>query len=266
MRDMAEDDDRADVIERCLAADIVVESFRPGVAARLGVGAEALRAEKPSLIYCSISGYGQTGPWREAAGHDANYLSSIGMLGSPTSPSLPQVPYADYMGGSAAATAICAALAQRERTGEGATLDISLTDAALGLQTMDLPGHGERWPLLRGSLACYNLYPGSDGRYICVAAVEPHYWANVCAILGLPEEALANQYDPAAQPALKADVAAILAEQPADEWIEMLSVRETCCTLVYDTGDVEAHPQLAARASTEAVADTVAPGNPYRTY
>lgn len=241
LRDLADPDDRADVVERCLSADVVVESFRPGVVERLGVGPVALRARRPALVYCSISGYGQTSAWRNRPGHDANFLSMTGLLGDADAPTLPQVPHADYMGGALAATAICAALVQRERTGDGAHIDMSMTKAALQLRTMP-PG----WDVLRGELACYRLYRCADGRHVCVAAIEPQFWANVCRLLGLGDDAIASQYQRDAQAGLIAQAEAAFARRDGEEWLRLLEAEETCCTLVRLDDEV------------------AAPGDPYR--
>lgn len=182
-------------------ADVLLEGFRPGVVHKLGIDYDTVRNINSKLIYCSITGYGQTGPFRHRAGHDVNFLGYSGVLdlfGEPDRPpSIPGVQIADIAGGGMnAAIGILLALAARERTGKGQYIDISMTDAMVSLlpltlflqqRTGEKPRRGES--LLSHRYACYNTYETSDERYISIGAVENRFWKLLCEHLGVPEYA-----------------------------------------------------------------------------
>jgi alpha-methylacyl-CoA racemase len=190
--------------ELCRRADVVVEGFRPGVAERLGL------EPGPRTVWCSITGFGAGGPHEQRAGHDLNYLGWAGILAA-TAPANPPVPVADFTGSFAAVREILAALIERGRTGLGCRLVISMTHEARRLQAP---------PLLTGGAACYRIYECADGRHLTVAALEPHFWARLLELLGLPElDAFAPE-----QPAL----AARLRERPLAEWLELLDGEDVC--------------------------------------
>ena len=262
--DLGDGDDRARFLELAAAADVFVESFRPGVTSRLGIGPDELRARNRRLVYCSLSGYGQTGPWAQAPGHDIGYESVAGLLeqtGTRDEVVLPPVPLADLAGGQSAATAICAALVRRATTGEGCVLDISLTEAALALQAMHLPSAGlapanERARgLLTGGFASYRPYRCADGEWISIGPIEPKFFHALCTQVGRPELA-ERQYDPAAQNELRAELETVFATRPAHEWEDELvgaSGGDACVTRVLHPSDVARHPQLAARGAVATV-------------
>src|SRR5579862_3951508 len=210
-------------------ADVVIESFRPGVVDRLGIGPDAVRAEHPGLVYCSTSGYGQTGPRSQWAGHDLNYLATGGYLdcsGRTASggPALPGATIGDAAGGGMQAViAILAALVHRAATGEGATLDVSVAEGVIGLMSLYVdeyfatgevpkPGHN----ILTGRYACYDVYRCADDRWIAVGAIEPHFFANLCRALGC-EQWLEHQTDDAVQDAVRADFRDAIARRTRDE-------------------------------------------------
>ncbi len=180
-------------------ADVVVEQFRPGVMARLGADYDGLAMMNPKLVYCSFSGYGQTGPYKDFPGHDINFEALAGILSVTRSkddrrPAVPGVPVADLASGFNAALAILASLRTRDRTGRGEYIDVSIHDTAVTLMVLGLarylatgeePVAGET--LLTGTFAFYNLYETKDGRWISVAAVEPKFWARMCELIGAPE-------------------------------------------------------------------------------
>jgi alpha-methylacyl-CoA racemase len=190
---------RAVFLRLARTAGVVVEGFRPGVADSLGVGFEAVRAMNPRIVYCSISGYGQTGPERMRAGHDINYLaesgvgSEIGTAGSP--PALPNIQIGDLLGGAlTAAMGILAALFDVERGAPGRHIDVSMTGSLLahavvaraGLSETGRPAaRGE--DLLSGALPCYGYYRTADGRYLAVGALESKFWDRLCEALGRPD-------------------------------------------------------------------------------
>jgi alpha-methylacyl-CoA racemase len=200
----------------CADADVVLEGFRPGVAARLGVGPADAR---DGVVYCSITGFGLGGRHEQRAGHDLNYLGWAGLLAD-TAPALPPTQIADLGAGSlTAVNRILAALLEREKTGRGAHIVVSMTHGAHRFAAHRLGG--DPIPsLLTGGLACYGIYATRDGRHLTLAALEDRFFRRLCELLGEPELA-ERQYDPDAQP----DVAGTLAEsfrsRPLAEWLEL---------------------------------------------
>lgn len=280
--DLAHSDGRARMDALVDRADVLVESFRPGVAARLGIGPEQVRARTPSIIYCSLSGYGQTGPWAQAPGHDIGYEAAAGLLeqiGTPDELALAPVPLADLAGGQMAATAICAALLRRARTGEGCTLDMSLTEAALALQAMQLPGAGaganagastkRGQGLLTGGLASYRPYRCADGEWLAVGPIEPKFFAHLCTLIERTELAQL-QYDDSAQAELRAQLEQVFAARSAHEWEQLLVGADgggACVVRVLHGREVPQHPQLQVRGAVVAVPDVAdeawMPASPY---
>src|SRR6476660_7781821 len=204
-------------------ADVVIESFRPGVVDRLGIGPDAVHAVNPGAVYCSTSGYGQTGPRAQWAGHDLNYLAVGGYLdcsgrAEGGGPALPGATIGDAAGGGMQAViAILAALVQRSATGVGAYLDVSVADGVVGLMSLyvdeflatgEVPGPGHN--ILTGRYACYDVYRCADDRWIAVGAIEPHFYTNLCRALGC-EQWLEHQLDDEVQDAVRADFAAAIA-------------------------------------------------------
>jgi alpha-methylacyl-CoA racemase len=240
-------------------ADVLIESFRPGVVDRLGIGWEAASARNPRLVYCSTSGFGQTGPRSQWAGHDLNYLAVGGFLhctgrGADGQPPVPGLTLADSAGGGMhAVMAILAALVRRGTTGEGAFLDVSIADGVLGLMALAVdeylatgeepaPRHG----LLTGRYACYDTYPTRDGRWLTVAAIEPRFWANLCELVGLPQWAT-HQEDDAVQDQIRAELREVFLTRDLDEWIITLSPADTCVAPVLTVPEIVADEQFLAR-------------------
>ncbi len=203
-------------------ADVVLESFRPGVAARLGVGPEDA---SPRAVYCSITGFGLGGRHEQRAGHDLNYLGWAGVL-EDTAPAWPPVQIADLAAGAlGAVTEVLAALLERERSGEGARLVVSMTHGSHRLVAHRLGG--DPVPrLLTGGLACYRVYDTADGRRLTVAALEPVFFRRLCELLGRPELA-GRQFD-ADQETLAAELADVLAAHPLAEWLELFDGEDVC--------------------------------------
>lgn len=269
--DLRSERGRAAFLRLAAAADVVLESFRPGVVDRLGVGYEAVRAVNPGIVYCSTSGYGQTGPYAQRAGHDINYLAVGGYLHmsertAEGRPPLPGATVADIAaGGLHAAAAILAALVARARTGEGTYLDVAVADGVLWmlslyideyLATGEAPGPGHY--VLTGRYACYDVYPTADGRWLAVGAIEPAFWANLCRLVGL-ERWIDHQTDDAVQDAIRADLRAVFRTRTRDEWVALLADADTCVAPVLDIAEVAADPQVAARG---AVVEAVHPQRP----
>src|SRR5438270_9611358 len=211
-------------------ADVVIESFRPGVADRLGIGYDALNGRNPGIVYCSTTGYGQDGPRSQWAGHDLNYLGVGGFLDctgrqADGRPPIPGATVADSAGGGMhAVMAILAALLRRASTGTGAYLDVSVADGVLALMALQIdeylaagavpgPGHG----MLTGRYACYGVYGCSDGKWLTVAAIEPRFWANLCRSVGL-EKWVDHQTDDELQGEIRGELEAIFRMRTRDEW------------------------------------------------
>lgn len=252
--------------------DIVIEQFRPGVMERLGLGYEALRECNPALIYCSITGYGQDGPYRDRAGHDINYLSISGISGytGREGPLPLGVQVADIGGGSLyAAVAILAALTHRTRTGEGQHLDVSMTDAAFSwhaatgaafLAGAKAPGYGS--DRLNGG-TYYDYYATSDGRYFSVGSLEPQFMQAFCAAMGHPEWAgMAAAAQPGAQDELKRRITEVFQTRSFIEWRRIFDATDCCVEPVLSIEEATSHPQLQARGMVVEV--PAASGQAYR--
>jgi len=240
-------------------ADVVIESFRPGVIDRLGIGYAVLRGRNRRVVLCSTSGYGQTGPHAAWAGHDLNYLGVSGFLacstpGADGRPPIPGATVADSAGGGMhAVVAILAALVQRATSGQGTHLDVSAADGMLGLMALAVDEHlatgaaqGPGLGLLTGRYACYDVYRAADGKWLTVAAIEHRFWANLCRALGI-ERWIDHQTDDAVQDLVRADLSAVLATKPRDEWVAALAPADTCVGPVLDIEEVVTDPQYAAR-------------------
>jgi crotonobetainyl-CoA:carnitine CoA-transferase CaiB-like acyl-CoA transferase len=266
------------VLERLAErADVLVESFRPGVVGRLGAGYEALSSVNPALIYCSISGYGRDGPHRDRVGHDINYVGQGGVLamqGPPGGPPvLPGVQVGDLGGGGMlAAIGILAALVERTVTGRGRHLDVAMLDGVVSWLSIHLGAYlatGASSPagggILTGGLACYRTYRAGDGRYLTVGALEPQFWAALCEAVGAPE-LVADQFGPPeVQERVAARLAGIFAGRGRDEWLEALAQVAACVGPVNDLGEVVADPQVRHRGMVAEVEGVpVGPGDPFR--
>lgn len=259
------------------AVDVVVEGFRPGAAARWGLGYEAIRQVSPSVVYCSLSGYGQNGPYAERAGHDLNYQALGGLLalnGAAGGPPLPTgVQIADLAGGMLAAIAILGALFGRQQTGQGAYLDVSMLDAvvswlapvagALFLQSGQNPARGGT--PLTGSLPSYSVYATADGKYLALSALEPHFWTAFCNALGR-EDLFRRQFDASLIP----ELAALFAQRTRAEWLALLGPADVCLEPVYGVDEVLQDPQARERGLVveadplDAAGPVSAPGPPWR--
>ena len=257
--DLKDPDGRDAFLALAGAADVVVESFRPGVVDRLGIGYEAVSSRHPGIVYVSTSGYGQDGPSAQWAGHDVDYLAVGGYLamsgpGAGGVPPLPGATLADAAGGGMqAALAVMAALVSRASTGRGAFLDVSVAEGVLWLMSLAVdehlatgdevrPGHD----VLSGRYACYATYRAGDGKFLAVGAIEAKFFANLCRALGRPELA-ADQYRDEAQPALRRALAGAFATRTRDEWVAELAGADTCVAPVLEIDEVAEYPQFAAR-------------------
>jgi alpha-methylacyl-CoA racemase len=240
-------------------ADVVVESFRPGVIDKLGLGYATLAARNPRIVLCSISGYGQTGPYVHRAGHDLNYIGLGGVLAmgaekAGAMPAMPGVQIADLAGGALwSATGILAALVGRERTGTGAHLDISMTEGAMALLAAELgnldcgarPTRGTE--TLNGGLACYSVYRTADDRYLSVGALEPKFWVAFNTAIGRKPDVTEIIAPPPRQAEVRAEIQAILLTRTRDEWATVLAAHDCCCEPVLELDELAAHPLHQAR-------------------
>lgn len=237
------------------AADVLLESYRPGVLERLGFGRDRLTAINPRLVHCALSGYGQSGPNRLRSGHDVNYIASTGAYaasGPADKPAMAWPPAADYASALQAALTITGALAQRARTGKGAILDVSLAESMLAWQAWGMtaaalgsaPRRGGN--LLNGGAACYQIYETIDRRFVTLGALEAHFWNNFCDAVGHPEWT-ARQHEPMPQTALIAEVAAVIREKPLAHWEATLKDVDCCYHALLDYHEAANEPHVRAR-------------------
>jgi alpha-methylacyl-CoA racemase len=239
-------------------ADVVVESFRPGVMDRLGIGFAALRDVNPRLVLCSISGYGQDGPFRDRAGHDLNYAAVAGVLllggSAGNAPAMPGLQVGDLGGGALdAALAIMIALHHATRTGRGQHCDISMVDGLVSwtavhasqlFATGEVPGPGDG--MLTGRYPCYRIYACADG-YLSVGALEPKFWREFVEVVGLPELAEGGLVDGEEGQRTIAAVQARLRTRTRAQWEEVLAGHDVCVEPVLDIGETFEHPQVRSR-------------------
>ena len=248
--------DRAQLDPLLAKADVIVEQFRPGVMARLGLDYETLSKQNPRLVYCSITGYGQSGPKRDAAGHDLNYIGDAGLLalsmGDIARPVVPPALIADIAGGAYPAVMnILLALTQRQRTGRGCQLDIAMTDNLFpfmywaigdGLAANQWPGNGTA--LVCGGTPRYRLYPTADNQVVAAAPIEQKFWEEFCELIGLEAGLRDDSRDMAAT---TRRIEAIIRSQPAAVWRDRFAGRDCCCTIVADVREALDDPHFRAR-------------------
>jgi crotonobetainyl-CoA:carnitine CoA-transferase CaiB-like acyl-CoA transferase len=235
-------------------ADVVIESFRPGVMDKLGVGYATVSAINPGISYCSISGYGQDGPYRDLAGHDINYLGYAGVLDQIGSaghqPAIPNFQIADLLGGALTAVmGILAAVIDAQRTGQGRQIDVSMTDSVLAhsyfsMLTLNQAGRSAArgTDILSGGLPCYATYACADGKYMAVGALEAKFWKSCCAVLERPEW-LVRQWDAT----LKTELAELFVQHPRDYWSNLFATVDCCVTPVLSPEEALQNEQLLAR-------------------
>lgn len=255
-------------LEKVESAHVVVESFRPGVMDKLGLGWNTLRERNPRLVMCAISGYGQDGPFAQLAGHDINYVALSGMLeqnvGPDGVPALPNLQVGDLLGGAQAAVqGILAALIGVRTSGKGRFVDVSMTDAVFAHNVMPLgavnnfgrpaqPGKD----LLTGGVPCYNVYRTSDGRFMAVGALELKFWEACCDVLGRPDLkkrhwSLGQEVGGTDAMAVKAELEAIFNQDTLASWTEKFREADCCVTPVLRTDEALAHPHFQARQSVK---------------
>ena len=239
-------------------AEVLVEGFRPGVMAKLGAGYEELAAVNPRLVYCSITGYGQDGPYADRAGHDINYIGYAGVgdqIGTAEAPVVPNFQIADLLGGALTPVmGILAALIDARSSGRGRHVDVAMTDAVFAHAILPLVGFLERGKapgrgtgMLGGGLPCYNVYRTRDGRYMAVGALERKFWETLCDILGCPElKGKHIVYGEEARP-VRERLAAIFASRAQREWAELFARADCCVSPILTLDEALANEQLRAR-------------------
>jgi crotonobetainyl-CoA:carnitine CoA-transferase CaiB-like acyl-CoA transferase len=254
--DLKNADERARLQPLVKRADVIVEQFRPGVMERLGLDYDSVTKLNPTVVYCSISGYGQTGPKRGVAAHDLNYISDAGLLalsmGDLSRPVLPPTLIADIAGGAYPAVVnILLALEERRRSGRGRHLDVAMAENLFplmfwaigqGLVAGTFPGNGAGY--VTGGSARYGLYPTKDGRVLAAAPLEQKFWETFCDLIGLEGEFRDDGKNPAAT---KARIAAIVATETADVWRSRFAGKDCCCSIVASLGDALTDPHYVAR-------------------
>lgn len=262
--DLKDPGQRKDFLAMVEDADVVIESFRPGVMDKLGIGWSVLKQRNPKLVMCAISGYGQDGPFAHLAGHDINYIGYAGMLeqnvGPEGIPALPNLQVGDLLGGAQVAVqGILAALLGVKLGGEGRYVDVSMTDAVFAHNIMPLVAvnnFGKPAPagrdLLTGGVPCYNVYRTADGRFMAVGALELKFWEACCEVLGRPELkakhwSLGQQIGGAEAMAVKAELDAIFSSKTLAEWTGLFAAVDCCVTPILRTDEAISHPLFVER-------------------
>jgi len=259
--DLKDPEEFAAVADLIDAADVLVEGFRPGTAERLGLGPEACLGRNPRLVYARMTGWGQTGPLAQVAGHDINYISLTGVLDNMGRAGQRPVPPLNLVGdGGGGAmflvTGVLAALLERERSGEGQVVDAAMCDGTSVLAQLmwSLRGVG-RWSsgrgqnLLDGSAPFYDTYECADGRYVAVGAIEPQFYAQMLKILNLDPATLPDQLDTTRWGELREALQAAFAARTRDEWAELFAGEDACVTPVLTYDEALEYPHLRARGT-----------------
>jgi len=239
-------DGKDTLLQLAAQADVLIEGFRPGVMQRLGLNYEILRRVNERLIYVSLTGYGQTGPYAAMAGHDINYIALGGLLD--ITGAIPGAQIADLAGGSMQAViGILLALQARHKTGRGQFVDISMLDGVRWLLTLpvavysvtgEIPQAGDT--RLSGRYACYQTYQASDGRWLAVGALEPKFWAAFCERLGRKELITVQYAEGEQQAAIIEDLRTTFQRKSSTEWLDLFSGADACVTLVRNIAEVAA--------------------------
>lgn len=259
------DDDKEVFIDLVKTADVLVESFRPGVMDRLGLGYEELKKHNPKLVYCAITGYGQSGPYAQAPGHDTNYLSYSGLLdlqgeqnGKPINSS---VQIADIGGGALMGViGILISVIESRKSGRGQFVDISMLDGAVSwlqtilpahLATNQLPTRGNL--VLNGKLACYENYETKDKRYLSVGSLEPKFWENFCKVIQKEDLIEKRDANDDAQREMKKEIQAVISTKTLKEWVKLFDGVDTCVAPILTVEEMVNDPQIKHREMIEEV-------------
>jgi alpha-methylacyl-CoA racemase len=253
-------------------ADVLIEGFRPGVMERLGLGPDDALRRNPALIYGRMTGWGQSGPLANAAGHDLNYIALSGALhamgrkGAPPSPPLNLV--GDYGGGALyLALGVCAALVEAQRSGKGQVVDAAITDGTAslmgviyGLRASGIWSDDRDANLLDGGAPFYDVYETADGKFVTVGSLEPQFYALMLETLGLKDDALFTaQMDRSQWPAMSEKIAAVVKTRTRDEWTALMEGTDVCFAPVLTMDEAPSHPHNVARGTFTEVAGVVQP-------
>lgn len=263
--DLKSDEGREVFLDLVKTADVLIESFRPGVMDRLGIGYDVLKKHQPKLIYCAITSYGQNGPYRDVPGHDINFLSYAGLLdlqgerkGRPTNS---PVQIGDIGGGSLMATiGILVSIIEAKKSGKGQFVDISMLDGTISwmqtflpeyLATNIPPNRGEL--ILNGGKACYEIYETSDQRYLAVGALELKFWKNFCQVIG-KNNLIAQLNAPLEQQIeMKKEIQTVIIQKTLQEWLRLFKGVDACVTPVLTVDEMVEDPQIKHRQIIEEV-------------
>jgi alpha-methylacyl-CoA racemase len=255
--DTAREEGRTVFFDLVRTADVVVEQFRPGVLDKIGIGYDQAVPFNPRIIYVSITGFGQDGPYRQKAGHDINYISLAGLLSQVKKGEemvLPGFQTADVVGGGYMSVIACmAALWHREKTGKGQRVDVSMTDSVMPMITLQLAqywgsqGDNEIMNPFEGSFPFYGVYECADGKPVSLGALEQKFWAGFCQMADKPEW-LSLQFSMGEERRkVREEVAGLFRTKPRDEWLKLAEVHDICLSSIHELGDLETDPQLQAR-------------------
>jgi crotonobetainyl-CoA:carnitine CoA-transferase CaiB-like acyl-CoA transferase len=274
--DLRKAEDVAALKQMVVDADVLIESFRPGVMDKLGCGYETLKAINPKLVFAALTGYGHTGPYRDRAGHDMNYcgyagtLDQIGTAGG--APALPGFQIADLAGGAlTCALAVVAAVFGARGSGQGCFVDAAMLDGTLALQIVTLgtlralgtvPPRGS--DMLTGGLPNYSVYECADGRHIAMAALEFKFWVNFCKAVDKPDWARKTPMPGTAGAALRAEIAALFKTRSRDEWETLLADKDACVSAILTPVEALTNEQVVARGLIDSADGKPACGFPVR--
>ena len=261
-------------------ADVIFESFRPGVVDKLGIGFEAVRVVNPRIVYCAITGYGQTGPWAELAGHDINYLATAGLLdqigthdGTTSGPpAIPNLQVGDLLGGALTPLlGVLAAVIGAKATGQGSHVDVAMTDAVLAHTIFPLvttQAFGQPMPrgadLLTGGVPCYGVYRTADDRYLAVGALEPKFWQALCTAIERPDLAPFGLAIGSEGRRVKGELAAVLDSRSLADWEPVFAAADCCVTPILRMDEAIRHPQMIAREMVVEVGGTIQFAPPFK--
>lgn len=244
------------LLKLAATADVVLESFKPGYVDEIGIGYKDVSESNPAIVYCSLSGYGQAGPYAQRAGHDINYAALAGLLDlmpPPGPPALPGTQIADLSGALFATIGILSALVKREQSGVGTYIDVSMLHSLTSFLSpsaaallCDRPTQ-EGYKYLAGRLPCYNVYRTRDGRHMALGAIEPAFWSDFCKAVGRKDLIAKQMPDEDEQESVIAEVQQVFAERTRDKWVEFFADKNVCCEPVNSLEEALGHPQIKHR-------------------
>ena len=254
--DLKSERGRAHFNDLVMAADVLLESYRPGVMARLGFSPTYLQSLNPRLVHCALSGFGQDGPASQRAGHDLTYMALSGMLhhtGTLETPVIPFPPVSDYASGQHAASMILAALLRREKQGEGCFIDASLFETVLSWQSFGQSGVGRAERaldpgrgLITGGMACYQIYKTLDNKFVVLGALEEKFWQAFCAAVDRPDWII-RQQEKMPQTDLVNELRKLFSTASRDSWVKLLAGTDCCFEPLLEPYEVAKHPHVIHR-------------------